>query len=993
VTKRVSAEQKRRVDALFEEALDLDSDARRALLDRACVDRPEIRAQVEELLRLAADPDEAFGPRALSSGPLWRELAAELGPGSTTKARLRSHPEQSSGRRPGSAGAPGATVGRWRIVEEIGRGGMGAVYLAERADGEFVQQAALKLLKPGLDSAEALARFERERQILASLEHPAIARLLDGGRTETGQPYLVMERVEGLPLDSFCDQRRLTIRERLLLLLEVGRAVDHAHRNLVVHRDLKPSNIVVTADGRVKLLDFGIAKLLDSGEGAPSDSLTRTSTRLMTPEYASPEQVLGQPVTVASDVYQLGLLLYRLLTGQAPYRLTGTTAGEIERAVCHTEPRRPSAAVEHGGRDGDGPAPDAIAAARGTTPRTLARRLRGDLDTIVAKTLRKEPKRRYPTVNALLADLERHLDGRPVAARPDTLVYRAGRFLSRHRLGATAVALLVVLLLAYAVTVTVQARALAHERDRARTEAARAQEVTAFVIDLFGAADPQVALGEELSARELLDRGAARVGEELKSRPELLVPLLTIVGEIYQRLGIYDQAESRLREGLEAAQASGRREDEARALQKLGSALLEWQETAAAEPLLREALALRQRLFGDADPRVAETLESLSRLHRELGELEAAEAVARQALAVHRHAVAGDDRQTALLLHSLGLTLLERADYDGSEAAMREALALRRQQLPEAHPEVATSLANLALLLKATGRYAEAASLFREALASFREVLGDEHVWVARTLGNLTEALRFQGDLEGAEELLWQVLELRLSSLGESHPQVAMAFNDIGRVIQDQGRIEEAEALYRQALALYPEQHPWRSSTLLNLADALQARGALDEAETILRDLVARDSAALGEDHDRVALRQARLGAVLARQGRTAEAEPLLRRARATFSARLPAGHPRHSDALLPLGSLLCGLGHAAEAEALLVEGHGLRQQHFGTSDLRTAEAAMALGTCLTTAGRPEEAFELLSGAHDAFTAKGDPRRSAAAAALAELEARRAEGG
>jgi serine/threonine protein kinase/Tfp pilus assembly protein PilF len=950
-------ERHRQVKELYLQAREVPPDERKAWLEAGCGGDTVLQAEVE--LLLAADqqmPADYLMPR-------W-----------------------------GSRLVAGSTFSRYRIVESLGTGGMGEVWLAEQTS-PVRRRVALKVVRWGLDSDEALARFESECQALAVMVHPGIAQVYDAGTNPDGRPYFAMEYVPGIPITDYCDSHRLNLRGRLELFRQVCLAVQHAHQKGVIHRDLKPGNMLVAeVDGipHAKIIDFGVAK-------ATSRRLTEHTLHtelhrfIGTPAYMSPEQadatVMG--VDTRSDIYSLGVTLYELLTGQLPFdatRLREVSYEEMLRILREEEPPRLDRRVSALGEQAN-----TVAQARDTDPAALVHTLHGDLSWIVARALRKDPERRYASVAELLADIDRHLNNRPVEARPDSLTYRAGRFLSRHRLGATSAALLLTILVAYAITVTLQARALSLERDRVQAEAIKTQQVTAFMIDLFGTADPEYALGETFTARELLDQGAARVGKELAGQPELLAPLLTAVGEIYQRLGVYDEAESRLRQALAAARESGRAEDEAEVLHKLGRALVERHDTAAAEPLLRRAMVMRRRQLGENHPLVAETLESLSRLHFERGELEQAEALARQGLALLQIAEPEEGRRTALLLHRLGLVLLQRADYGGAEEALRGALEKRRQIHPEPHPEIATSLANLAYLLHTIGRYDEAERLYREAVESYRSVLGEGHPWVGRALAGLASTLRARGELQEAEKLHRQVLQVHIKNLGDSDDEVAMAFNDLGRVLQDQGRLDEAEAHYREALARYPEDHHWRPSTLRNLATVFEARGALEQAAAIHRDLLAQDIASLGEDHDRVALSQALLGSVLIRLGRAAEAEPLLRRAQAIFQAKLPGDHPRHSLALVPLGHLLCLRGDFAEGERLLTAGRQLRMQHYGAEDLRTAEADLALGSCLMASGRTGEARLHLANAYDVFHAGQDIRQSEAAAALtalADLEAR-----
>ena len=441
-------ERWQQADAVFSEALDLPPEKRAAFLDEACAGDADLRREVERLFEA-----DAQAGLFLETPSDWFDAPRLPGPGVAA--------EGDRARR----AVLGQQVGPYRLLDEIGHGGMGTVYLAERADGQFEQQVALKLVRSGVATDEALRRFRLERQILAGLHHPHVARLLDGGVTEDGTPYFVMEYVAGIPIDRYCDEHRLSIAERLRLFCTVCAAVQYAHQNLVVHRDLKPSNILVTDDGQVKLLDFGIARLLDPEARTLSPALTQTGLRLMTPEYASPEQVRGEPVGTASDGYQLGVLLYELLTGHRPYRLPGRLLHHIERIVCEEMPTRPSTAVvqiEEVEVSGDGGTqsitPEQVSRARSTSIERLRRRLAGDLDNIVLMALRKEPARRYASVGNLEADIQRHLTGLPVRARPDTLVYRATKFVRRNWIGVAAT-LLVMLSLVAGLTVALwQAR-------------------------------------------------------------------------------------------------------------------------------------------------------------------------------------------------------------------------------------------------------------------------------------------------------------------------------------------------------------------------------------------------------------------------------------------------------------------------------------------------------------------------------------------------------
>ena len=477
----------------------------------------------------------------------------------------------------------GTRIGPYRVLRTIARGGMGRVMLAERADGAFTQRVALKLLRPGADTPDTAWRFRSERQILAKLVHPSIAHLLDGGMTDEGRLWLAMEYVEGLTIDRYAEAHGLDVPARLDLFLTVAGAVHHAHRQLVIHRDLKAANILVTPSGEPKLLDFGIAKLLDDESDRSSTQHTRTGQRWMTPAYAAPEQILGQPATTATDVYQLGAVLYELLTGRRPFEPDRPGVRAIEDAVLTQDPARPSQAVS---------APP--------QPRERARVLRGDLDAIVLKALRKEPELRYGSVEAMADDIRRHLDRKPVRARDGTAAYRARRFVTRHRVGVAVAAGFAAVVIASAGALFVQQAATARERDRATAEAAKSAQVTGYLMGLFEASDPGEALGDTITARELLERGVARA-DALTDQPAVQATLLGVTGRVFVNLGEHERGAALLRRSL-ALQRASPTPDERQLTGTLFdlAATLESEEAfAEAVPLYREVVERTRRGLGD----------------------------------------------------------------------------------------------------------------------------------------------------------------------------------------------------------------------------------------------------------------------------------------------------------------------------------------------------------------------------------------------------------
>jgi serine/threonine-protein kinase len=804
----------------------------------------------------------------------------------------------------------GATIGPYRVARRLGSGGMGVVYLAFRADREYRRRVALKVLKPGLDSAEVIRRFRAERQILAALDHPNIARLLDGGTTAEGLPYFAMDYVEGEPIDAYCAARRLSLDLRLRLFRTVCAAVEHAHRNLVVHRDLKPSNILVTADGTPKLLDFGIAKLLNPEIGPETLALTAAGLEPMTPDYASPEQVRGELVTTASDVYSLGVLLYELLSGCHPYRARAASLAELRRLISDEEPERPSVAL---GRMPCAVAPEAGSALgrdrRGDAGR-LRRQLAGDLDNIALKALQKDLRRRYGSVEQLSEDIRRHRERLPVSARRSTLAYRAGRFLRRHGVGAAAAATLLAALLGFGVAMAALAVQLTRERDRAEQERRRGEEVTSFLTRIFEVADPWRSSGETVTAREILDAGASRIGAELADQPLVRASLMGTVGTIYQRLGLPDRA----------------------------------------GPLLEAALATRRKLLGDAHPEVADALSDLAAVREDKGDFSAAVELARRGLAIRRRTYGPGGAAVARSLQQVGLLLRRQGSLAAAERELRQALAIRRRQSPPVPADLAESLNGLGIVLWEGGRYGEAERSAREALALRRQALGPDHVEVAASLNLLAVIVAANGDLAQAEGLLREALDRRRRVFHGDHPKVAESLNNLGAMLRDRGRLEDAEGYFREALAmrrkLFGEEHLSVAMTLENLGWLASGRRDYAAAARLQGESVAIRTRLLGRHHRMVSDSLVALAAAQEGQGRVREAEEGLREAVRIRREVLGEQHLQVAVGLEKLAGLMARRGRAAEAEPLAQEAVNIVRRMQPPVPARLAEAERVLADC-----------------------------------------------
>ena len=784
----------RRLEELFAAAVGLPAAERAAFLDAACDDRA-LRAEVEALL--AADGAAGgFVAAAVAAGArAFADRVADAGV------------EAAAGRR----------LGAYRLLGEIGRGGMSSVFLARRDDDAFEQQVAIKLILPGFESGEILRRFLAERRILARLDHPYIARLHDAGTTADGRPYFVMEHVDGEPIDAWCDRRRLPTAERLRLFVKVCEAVHAAHRNLVVHRDLKPSNVLVTAGGDPKLLDFGIAKPLD--RDLVAGEATLTGMRPMTPRYASPEQIAGGPVTTASDVYSLGVLLYRLLTGRLPQARTGRTTAEWVRAVLEEPPEAPSRAVV---RRGDGPSPEAVAALRDGGVDALRRRLAGDLDNVVAKALDREPDRRYGSAEQLAEDVVRHLAGHPVIARPATARYRLAKFLRRHRLATAAALLALAAVVATTVLFAVQARRVASERDRAN-------QVADLLADLFALADPRQARGGSITARELLDRGAERVAA-LDGQPRTQSMLLGKLAELYEPLGLFDEAAELLRRALAIertleAGAGGERREMAVRLNHLGRVVARQGDYAAAEALFAEAAVRFERLSGADSEDVALMLNNLALARHDLGDYAAAADGYRRSIDLETRLAGAPHPFT---LGNYALLLTDLGDYAEAEAILTRSVAVERRADDDGET-LASGLDHLGLALLAQGEHGAAEAAFAEALTLRRALFGDDHPETMRTLGAIGVLARERGELAAAERLLERSLAERRRALGDAHPEVAEGLREWALLAALAGRDEEAEAAYREALDIQrralSERHPLTGLTAGGLGALLAAGG------------------------------------------------------------------------------------------------------------------------------------------------------------------------
>jgi serine/threonine-protein kinase len=689
---------------------------------------------------------------------------------------------------------------------------MSTVYLAERDDGHFEQTVAIKVLRPGFGADNIVRRFRAERQILAALHHPHIARLYSGGMTSSESeklgdrlPYLVMEYVAGQPVDRYCDAKRLSIRERSQLFTVIAETVQYAHSNLVVHRDLKPSNILVSDDGQVKLLDFGIAKVLAPDEATGGVHATQAGHRWMTVEYAAPEQIRDEPVTTATDIYQLGVVLYELLTGHRPYRLDRPSTYDVERAICELEPRPPSVAVRETEdiRTSDGESVRtsraSICRMRRTSVSRLTQRLRGDLDVIVLKALRKEPPERYASAQAMAEDIRRYLSGRPISAYGGTLAYQTRKFVHRNRAAVTSAALLFTFVVGLS---AFYANRIVESSDRAYVEARKAERTVEFLVSLFDQAHPaNWKLNQNIDAAVLVLETATTRVDELESEPDAQAELLHTLGEIYTGLGRSDRAATLLRRALALRRElhGNRGEDVAATLYAYGS-LLAHSRTDSAVVYFRDSARLRREAFrGDHDDLAWSLLQWSRYLPFDDAEKEPLRV---EAMDMFRRLHGPRSAEVAMALHEYYVLGFGTQDSDVFDEAFREVLSIELEQLGEENTRTAATIHNYGLVLDSRGQHEEGLAHLVKSHEINRRVLGARHPQVSLMAINVAATLHEQNRFAEAEAIFREALDARRATLPDSSSGLAYSMMWLSRNLMAQDRFDEAEPLLREARSI-----------------------------------------------------------------------------------------------------------------------------------------------------------------------------------------------
>lgn len=931
----VDPDRFKRVTALFEHACKLEDAARDAYLTAQCEDDADLQHEVQAML----DYDKCPGAIPASGAGEGAHLLA-MGIGAT--------PE--SGEADLSDEIP-IRIGRYQVIRKVGEGGMGVVFEARQEKPSRI--VALKVIRPGLITRQVVRRFEYEAEVLGHLRHPGIAQIFEAGTAEietksgilASQPFFAMEFIRGRSLIDYAnscggDSRGLNVRQRLALFAKVCDALQHAHQTGVIHRDLKPENILVDDGGEPKILDFGVARVVES-EMHLRTLQTELGQLVGTLAYMSPEQIRGNVLEVdtRSDVYAAGVVLYQLLAGRLPFKVRGRPITDAAHTICH-----------------EIPAPVG----------TIDAMLRGDVETIVAKALEKDKTRRYQTAGELSRDIRHYLEGEPIEAKRDSAVYVLSKTLSRHKAAAGTAMACALLIIGSTIALWFMYVRQSQATEMAQAEAIKANTVIELLQEMVGSADPDNVKGRDYTVRQLLDEFAAGLSDQLADQPEVNATIHATIGNAYLGLAEFDEAESHLSTALKIRRGVFGDEHAAIAanLGDLATLQVRRGNYHKAEGLYRDALTMHKRLFESPHARIASSLNNLGELLGYMGESSSAESLLREALAMRRQLFGDEHGSIAETKNNLALFLQHMGEYVEAEQLYREALALNRELLVKAHPRIATNAYNLGSLLMTAGHFDKAEALFRESLKINRERYGDEHPSVSASMIGLASLLRAVGELDEAVSLNRKALATSRKLQGAKHPDHAVILNNLANVLKEQGAYEEAKSLHLEALDLrrrfFGDDHAQVANSLSNLAGLLKTMGALEQAESVYQEAITLGNKTYGDQHPRQASILHGFGELLYNTGRYDEAKEVLDQALAIRTKRLPRSHRRTTDTARLIGQCLIAERKYEEAESVLIERYEVLEGGFETRTPRQRASRtkflQSIHQLYDAWGKPEEA-------------------------------------
>ncbi|MBK8944596.1 MAG: serine/threonine protein kinase [Ignavibacteriae bacterium] len=853
----------------------------------------------------------------------------------------------------------GQQIGNYKLIKEIASGGMGTVFLAERCDGIFEQKVALKIIKPGLSTIPIIRRFQHERQILANLQHPNIARLFDGGVTDDRRPFFTMEFVDGIPIDEYCDQQKLTIALRLKLFIKVCETVQYAHNNLVIHRDLKPNNILIQNDGTIKLLDFGISKVLSAEvDNHDLPTITQAEINLLTPEYSSPEQIKNSKVSVSTDVYSLGLILFKLLSGKSAHEFNSRTFNEFEKVICDQTIPKPSTVITNSNNE--------VFDNRKIHFVKLKKLLNGDLDNICQMALRKEPERRYASVEMLSYDIERYLNNLPILARKESFSYLAKKFIIRHKKAVIANFALFIIINGLIFYYTIQ---LKEQRDKANWEARKAEQVASFLQELFLVADPDESKGRTITARELLDRGASKLMVELEEDPEIKSQLLNTIGNVYTNLGLLNSAEKIFLEIKNKKNLSAiDKQTYVETLTNLGRTYgLNGKYDLAGEILLvakdeaEKSLSAKHHLLG-------ELYNSLGTHYYQIAKFDSSTKYYKKAEQNFVSNYGNENEQLSTILYNLGVLEFDKGNLEISDSLYRKSLEMHVKIKGELNAQTATIQNELASVLRHSGKYKEAEELYKKALNTRIKIFGNNHADIAHTLNHLSRLYYNQEQFEKAEHLARQSLEIRENLYDETHPEVSASRSSLAGTLMGLNKFQEAEKLYRLAYNAskkkFGNSHPYTPALLGNIGNSLMEQQKFDEAEKAIKESI---SILEKLSSYRPAFRSGRIVSLADLYNRTKrykEAEELLRNEIKILDENKIKDGWLTGTIESQLGFSLHKQSNDIEAEGLLINGYNHIKKSKVENSLQTKKALNKIIEFYTSKKRKDKVEEYIKQLH-----------------------------